>query len=93
MAGRCEGARTPLLAAAPTAPLTDREREVALLAATGTRSKDIAGALHLSVRTVDNHLQRVYTKLGVTRRSELAGVLEHQNHGTRPRTAERHIPA
>jgi DNA-binding CsgD family transcriptional regulator len=64
---RCEGARTPLLSTAKaTAPLTGREQEVALLAAAGVPSKDIAEILYLSVRTVDNHLQRIYKKLGVT---------------------------
>ncbi|MEV4558260.1 LuxR C-terminal-related transcriptional regulator [Kitasatospora sp. NPDC049285] len=75
-AARCRGASTPLLAAAPaTAALTAREREIALLAAAGTSSKDIAAALQLSVRTVDNHLQRSYAKLGVTTRRELAVIL------------------
>ncbi|WP_406730052.1 LuxR C-terminal-related transcriptional regulator [Streptomyces sp. NBC_01794] len=74
-ASRCQGARTPLLrAAAPTAvPLTEREREVALLAADGLASKDIAAALHLSTRTVNNHLQHVYTKLGISSRQQLLG--------------------
>ncbi|MFI6274906.1 LuxR C-terminal-related transcriptional regulator [Streptomyces sp. NPDC050988] len=73
---RCEGARTPLLTTAQsTAPLTDREREIALLAALGNASKDIADALTLSVRTVDNHLHRAYAKLGVTTRRELAQTL------------------
>ncbi|MGW8355508.1 LuxR C-terminal-related transcriptional regulator [Streptomyces wedmorensis] len=72
-AARCKGARTPLLNAAETAaPLTPRQREIALLAAFGTSSKDIAATLHLSVRTVDNHLQHAYAKLGVTTRRELA---------------------
>ncbi|MFC5219569.1 helix-turn-helix transcriptional regulator [Streptomyces coerulescens] len=77
LAARCQGARTPLLrAAAPTAvPLTEREREVALLAADGLASKDIAAALHLSTRTVNNHLQHVYAKLGISSRQELAGHL------------------
>ncbi|WP_371670902.1 LuxR C-terminal-related transcriptional regulator [Streptomyces sp. NBC_00289] len=75
-AARCEGARTPLLATAQaTSALTAREQEVALLAAANAGSKDIAGALHLSVRTVDNHLQHAYTKLGVTTRRELAHAL------------------
>ncbi|WP_405907849.1 LuxR C-terminal-related transcriptional regulator [Streptomyces sp. NBC_00828] len=78
--GRCEGARTPLLTTAQaTAALTAREREIALLAAVGTASKDIAQVLALSVRTVDNHLQHAYTKLGVTTRHQLAyalGVVE-----------------
>ncbi|MET7458510.1 LuxR C-terminal-related transcriptional regulator [Streptomyces sp. NPDC005574] len=73
---RCQGARTPLLASSEaSAQLTSREREVALLAAAGTASKDIAATLHLSVRTVDNHLQHAYTKLGVTTRHELADAL------------------
>ena len=79
-AGRCEGARTPALAHLPTThatvPLTAREREIALLAVAGRSSKEIAGALGLSVRTVDNHLQHAYAKLGVTTRRELARVLE-----------------
>ncbi|MFJ4429049.1 helix-turn-helix transcriptional regulator [Streptomyces bobili] len=74
---RCQGARTPLLTSAVTvaAVLTAREKEVALLAAAGNASKDIADTLHLSVRTVDNHLQHAYAKLGVTTRRELAETL------------------
>ncbi|MCX2185019.1 LuxR C-terminal-related transcriptional regulator [Streptomyces sp. SKN60] len=75
-AARCPGVRTPLLTIAQTAAaLTAREKEIALLAAAGTASKDIANTLHLSVRTVDNHLQHAYTKLGVTTRRELAHAL------------------
>jgi DNA-binding CsgD family transcriptional regulator len=75
-AANCPGVRTPLLASAQaTSTLTAREREVVLLAAANSRSKDIADALHLSVRTVDNHLQNAYTKLGVSTRRELAVAL------------------
>jgi DNA-binding CsgD family transcriptional regulator/tetratricopeptide (TPR) repeat protein len=74
---RCEGARTPALLRARTAvPLTDREREIAMLAAAGQPSRIIAERLYLSVRTVDNHLGRIYTKLGVSSRAELAVTLE-----------------
>ncbi|MEU8076059.1 LuxR C-terminal-related transcriptional regulator [Catellatospora citrea] len=52
--------------------LTDRELQVALLARTGLRSKEIAGQLFVSVRTVDTHLSRIYRKLGVSTRTELA---------------------
>ncbi len=76
-ANHCPGVSTPLLTApSAAAPLTPREREIALLAAVGTSSKDIATILHLSVRTVDNHLQRAYAKLGVTTRRELAATLD-----------------
>lgn len=72
-ASRCEGARTPALVhAATTVPLTRRELEIASLASQGHPSKAIAERLFLSSRTVDNHLQRAYVKLGVTSREELA---------------------
>ena len=53
-------------------PLSPREREVAGLAAAGIPSREIAERLFLSVRTVDNHLQNAYTKLGVSSRADLA---------------------
>ena len=52
--------------------LTRREREVAGLAAAGASNKEIAAKLHLSARTVENHLQSSYAKLGVTGRDQLA---------------------
>ncbi|MGW3151688.1 LuxR C-terminal-related transcriptional regulator [Streptomyces sp. NPDC001177] len=75
----CQGAVTPLLAltSAPT-PLTQRESEIALLAASGLSSKEIAGRLTLSVRTVDNHLRQVFTKLGITTRRELPDALRRR---------------
>ena len=76
LARDCEGASTPALVLADeVTPLTRREREVALLAAQGLASKDIAEKLYLSVRTVENHLQRAYEKLGINGRAELAGAL------------------
>ena len=56
-------------------PLTTREREIAELAARGHTSAAIAEQLGLSVRTVDNHLGRAFTKLGVSGRAELAARL------------------
>ncbi len=74
---RCEGARSAVqLPTDAVVPLTAREREVAVLAASGVQSKEIAERLFLSVRTVNNHLQNVYTKLGVSSRAELAAVLD-----------------
>jgi len=56
-------------------PLSGREREIVMLAAAGIASKDIAERLYLSVRTVNNHLQHAYTKLGVSSRAGLAQAL------------------
>lgn len=74
---KCDAAATPALRGtnSPTSPLSAREAEVAHLAAAGMTSKEIAERLYLSPRTVENHLQRVYTKLGVAGRDDLAGVL------------------
>lgn len=55
--------------------LTAREREIAVLAATRVRSKEVAARLGLSVRTVDNHLGSVFRKLGIQGRDELADAL------------------
>ena len=57
-------------------PLTVREREIARLAARGDPSQQIADRLFLSVRTVNNHLQSAYAKLGVSGRKHLAGALD-----------------
>jgi DNA-binding CsgD family transcriptional regulator len=48
---------------------------VALLAAHGLSSRAIGDRLHLSARTVDNHLQHVYAKLGITSRDLIAEAL------------------
>jgi ATP/maltotriose-dependent transcriptional regulator MalT len=69
---RAGGARTPsLLRGAGVDPLTSREREVALLAADGLATKEIATRLFLSKRTVDTHLDHIYRKLGISSREEL----------------------
>lgn len=65
----------------PAAPedrpgLTPREHEVAVLAASGLKNTEIARRLTVSVRTVENHLHRVYGKLGVTSRSGLNAHVE-----------------
>ena len=47
-----------------------------MLAAAQASSREIATRLHLSVRTVDNYLSRVYAKLGVSSRTQLATLFE-----------------
>lgn len=67
---------TPRLGHAPgPTDLTPREHEIATLAAAGHASKQIAQRLGLSVRTVSNHLQNAYLKLGISGREELAEAL------------------
>ncbi|MGR8007776.1 LuxR C-terminal-related transcriptional regulator [Streptomyces hypolithicus] len=62
------------------AALTPREREVAALAATGMSNRDIAHRLVVSVRTVENHLHRIYHKLGITARNALHRGPEQATH-------------
>ncbi|MFI7606768.1 LuxR C-terminal-related transcriptional regulator [Micromonospora sp. NPDC049366] len=71
---RCDVVRTPALRAG-TPVLSEREWQVARLAAEGVTSRAIADRLFLSARTVENHLQRIYAKLGVTGRAELRAAL------------------
>jgi DNA-binding CsgD family transcriptional regulator/tetratricopeptide (TPR) repeat protein len=85
LAARCETARTPVLVRAGTVvTLSGRERDVAVLAAGGLSSRAIAAELLLSVRTVDNHLGRVYAKLGVSSRAELVTALQLDRHEDGP---------
>ncbi len=51
--------------------LTVQEAAVARLAAAGLSNPDIAKQLYVSVKTVETHLGRVYTKLGVANRKQL----------------------
>jgi DNA-binding CsgD family transcriptional regulator len=76
LAARCQGAKTPDLAHGDRVdPLSPREREIAALASRGLRSREIADSLVVSIRTVDNHLQAIYGKLGIAGRRELASAL------------------
>jgi DNA-binding CsgD family transcriptional regulator len=52
--------------------LTPTEREIAGLAAAGLRNHEIAARLFLSAKTVEANLSRVYRKLGIRSRAELA---------------------
>ncbi len=52
--------------------LTDRERDVLVLLAQGRRNSEIAGALHLSDKTVRNHVSNVLMKLQVPDRTAAA---------------------
>jgi len=66
-------ARLPGRRPAGKQTLTTREQEVAELVAAGLTNKEIAARLFLSISTVEASLSRVYGKLGVRSRTELAG--------------------
>jgi DNA-binding CsgD family transcriptional regulator len=55
--------------------LTAAERRVAVLVAAGRTNREVAAELFLGERTVAGHLTRVYSKLGVRSRTELARLL------------------
>ena len=69
--------------------LTDREREVARLAASGASNPEIAAALFLSRKTVERHLSNSLAKLGLRNRVELAAVLGRET-GDSPRPEGAH---
>jgi DNA-binding CsgD family transcriptional regulator len=74
--GRCEGAVTPAVRSLTARThLTPGELDIALQAAAGHANKEIARDMHLSVRTVESHLLRVYEKLGISHRHELPTAL------------------
>lgn len=55
----------------PRRTLTRRELEVAVLVAQGRTNRGVADQLHLSVRTVDTHVDHILTKLGFSTRTQL----------------------
>src|SRR5439155_26265134 len=71
----CGPAATPMLEGTgqrqALSTLTRREQEVALLAAQGMSKREIADMLFLSVRTIGNHINHLYAKLGIGSREEL----------------------
>jgi DNA-binding CsgD family transcriptional regulator len=84
MVGFAERARRELAASSETArkrtadtryTLTPQEAQIARLARAGRTNPEIGAELFISGRTVEWHLRKVFTKLGVTCRRELDGVL------------------
>ena len=59
----------------PRSQLTPQELQVSLLLVEGRTTREAAAALFLSPKTVEYHLRKVYTKLGIGSRTELAEFL------------------
>ena len=83
--------------AATPGALTPAEERVAALVAEGKTNREVAAALYLSDRTVEGHLSRVFGKLGIRHRAELAGALQTRgiaqpNTGETPVSAEPSAP-
>lgn len=69
------GLRPRRLAFSGVDALTPSERRIADMAAAGSTNREIAQMLFVTPKTVENHLGRVYGKLDVRKRSELAAAL------------------
>ena len=76
----CPTCRTPRTPKRPLAPtLSFREKQVVELVAKAKLNKEIAHELHLTEGTIKEYLNRIFRKLGVTNRTELAvWALQHQ---------------
>ena len=60
--------------------LSTQEERVAALVATGTTNADVARQLNLSISTIETHLERIYTKLGIRNRYQLIAMRAAQGH-------------
>ena len=73
---RAAGETLPVRPQAGTAEaLTPQELRVALAVAAGASNRDVAAQLFLSVKTIEAHLHRVYRKLEIESRDQLARIL------------------
>lgn len=70
--------------------LSEREMDIASLVARGHSNRAIAESIHLSVRTVENHVQRILDKLGFSSRTQIAawavanGLIPREDIATAP---------
>jgi DNA-binding CsgD family transcriptional regulator/protein involved in temperature-dependent protein secretion len=70
------GAKVPRVRSRAAGLLTESEEKVARLVQQGMRNREIAAALHYSPRSIEVYLSRIYAKLRVASRLELARALD-----------------
>jgi DNA-binding CsgD family transcriptional regulator len=75
---RAAGARPRRLGSTGVDSLTPAEVRAVSMAAANATNREIAEQLFVNTKTIEGHLSRAYKKLGITSRSELAGVLKSQ---------------
>lgn len=61
-----------------TKQLSRRQREVAALVAAGESNPEIAAALYLSPKTIEGHMRRIFEKLGVSSRAQVAATIARE---------------
>jgi DNA-binding NarL/FixJ family response regulator len=81
---KATGARPRRAWRAGVEALTPSELRIVRLAADGRTNREIAHELYVTLKTIEGHLSRAYTKLGIKGRAELPGVLEEERPGWRP---------
>ena len=69
---RATGESTAPRAPVPTDELTPQELQVALIVAAGATNREAGSRLFLSAKTIEAHLGRIYRKLGVRSRRDVA---------------------
>ncbi len=79
IAESCGAVSPAVLAAASPLSLTIREREIVNLVSQGLSNKAIAEALTTSVRTVEGHVYRVMSRLGLNSRTQLSALIREHN--------------
>jgi DNA-binding NarL/FixJ family response regulator len=75
---RDRGEKVPRRKRRAAGQLTPAETEIARLVQAGMRNRDIARTANYSERTVEVYLSRIYAKLGVSSRLQLARLLDEQ---------------
>lgn len=89
----CSEAARWVLGEDPSAHLTHRESDVLRIMAQGANNAEIARQLHLGEKTVRNYVSRLYRKLDLNNRAQLATYLAHTDIGARvSRNASSVIP-